>query len=158
MRVALIIMVLGMYSAECMAELTVFSCSAPKGWRIDTWRLANGKNEVQTGDDGYTGTQPLFILDSDDPETLYEVIDPIRPEGVSKKLIDALNPNKLRKYPIVLHTPTQVSGVDVTEQGVYTTSLYPALKLVVLNRASHNRGTPHAIGATYSAECTISTR
>lgn len=110
------------------AELTVFSCSAPRGWRVDYVSSNKTKEaELETGEDGFSGTKPVFILDSNDRKILTEIVDPLKPEGISQEFVDSLFPDKVRRYPIVLWTAHQVSAVDVGEQSVWTTSIYPAL-------------------------------
>jgi hypothetical protein len=141
------------------AELKMFSCDAPRGWRVDYMSSNTAKGaELETGEDGFSGTKPIFILDSSDKKTLTEIVDPLKPEGISPEFIDSLFPDKVRRYRIVLWTAHQVSAVDVGEQSVWTTSIYPALGVVIITRVSHDvwPGKENAVGATYHAVCKVS--
>lgn len=130
-----------MASAVAHADLTVVSCDAPTGWRVD-YSQAPGESDrkVQTGEDRLKRPKPLFVLDSDDPDTLLELLASAATQDISKEFIAGLTPKQLHRHQVVLRSDRQIAAVDVGRQAIYTISIYLRLGVAILTRASSEQG------------------
>tara|TARA_B100001939_G_scaffold294526_1_gene267591 strand:- start:1001 stop:1534 length:534 start_codon:yes stop_codon:yes gene_type:complete len=154
----LFIVILLMTSTTTYAKMLVATCEAPKGWRVDIGPpLTNPDSKdiiVETGEDGISGTQPVFFIDLDEPEYLVEVLDPLRPPGVPEETIRKYNPEKVKKYRVVQLSDKQISAIDPYSQGIWTYALYPHLGYVTMSRQSHSID-GHGVSSMLYAKCEV---
>jgi hypothetical protein len=138
------------------AEIIVASCGPPTGWRVDYGEFTKETERIlETGQDSMRGSHPTFIVDLSEGKYLYEITDPIKPDGVSRDLIQKLIPSKVKQYPLIHVSTDQITAVDAFPHGVWFFSLFPELNFILMGRHTHWATGPHAIGATYYSQCTV---
>jgi hypothetical protein len=124
-------------------------CEEPRGIRIDQVEGA-----IKTGDDSFTGVNPVFIIDDAKPDVLTLVWGP------TKAVQDAGVPTPAVEAQIVSRIAAKITAVrvDDAEYGVvHMYSLYPDKSLVYFTQHRYLNaagGVPTA--STYFAKCRFS--
>lgn len=126
-------------------SLTTITCSEPRGPRIDI--TPDGKTAEDR--DGFTGVEPVFILDGEKPKVLTVLWGDVDLSDMVPK--ELLRSPKAEQFPIVHMTEEQVTAVHAYDKGVWVYTLFPRFGFGVFARHSHPWG--RAIGATYVAKC-----
>lgn len=146
MRLALIFFLIQMMIPAFAKPVMTATCDEPVGNRIDQ---VGGK--IQRREDGFTGVNPVFILDDEKPGKLLYIWGPAkwaRDSGVETKALEA---------SIVSVTGDKLTAVRVDDHTfgvVHMYSLYPAKGLVFFTQHRHlnvDGGVPSS--ATYHARC-----
>jgi hypothetical protein len=134
----------GLLQAE---SLVTVICDEPRGPRIDYF--GNPKTDLQEERDGFTGVNPVFILDPAPPQTLTVLWGDVDLSHILPK--ELLRSPKAERHPIIHRTREQITAVDSYDKGVWLYSLFPDLGFGVFARHSHPGG--QALGAMYYARC-----
>lgn len=124
-------------------------CDQPLGTRLDLVGPT-----IKSGDDSFTGVQPVFIIDEAKPDVLTVVW------GATKSVRDGGVPTSALEATIISRTATKITAVriDDAEYGVvHMYSLYPNKGLVFFTQHRYLNaagGVPTA--STYYARCQFS--
>ncbi len=147
--------------AQAQSIVTV-TCQPPKGSRIsygippEDWLVqrddSQSRFELETGETSFTGVNPIFLLDGENPQEMIVIWGDTKVEGVPEELIRS----DAKKLPIVHLSENQITAVESYSNGVWVHSLYPKLGFGVFTRQTHYTGVEHAIGAVFYSKCRFS--
>lgn len=152
----LIFLLFSFLSMVVEAEFLIATCESPEGWSVEYGVksfTADEQAKLSVGKDGMSGSNPTFFLDLSKLDYLFEITDPIKPEGLSPKVMSELDPRKLKKYPIIHMSSSQISAIDSYKNGIWTFSLFPNFNFLIMSRQTHRSVGNHVVGATYYAKC-----
>ncbi len=131
-------------SAASAKPVMTVTCGEPTGIRFDRTHGA-----VNTNEDGFTGVNPLFILDDENPARLTVVWGPAMG---AKELLGA--ETKATEAVIVAKTVNQITAVaaDPSGDAVLLYSLYPNDRIVYFTQ---HRYILHSVpnSSSYHAAC-----
>ena len=146
-RLVAIVMTLLTAVTEAKPVLTV-TCSEPTGHRYD---YVQGSIESST--DGFSGVNPVFVVDDEKPKKLLVIWGPANPAralGFERRANEAT---------IISATPDKITAVRIDDANsgvVHMYSLYPVKGLVFFTQHRYlnfSGGQPNS--ATYYVRCTF---
>ena len=119
--------------AQAQSILTV-TCQPPKGSRVDykisreDWLAqrdaSQSRLELETGEDSFTGVNPIFLVDRRKPERMTVIWGDTKVEGIPEELT---RPPEAKEFPVVHSSEDQITAVEAYGNGVWVYSLYPKL-------------------------------
>ena len=127
-------------------------CDSPRGFRVDYGYGVLGLSDLtlETGEDSFTAINPLFSIDSEEPDVLQLVWGDTVFPGVAKEL--RREPG-LERATVIAKSPQYISAVKPYAGGTWVYSLYPGLGFGVFSRHDILLDVGHIAGSLFYAKC-----